>query len=206
MPQIDFPYGRSIGIFCGDLCLRPLVQDDREDLRAIALDPQIWARSTTSILSDSDLDWYIKEAVELYQSTERSTFAVTHPDLGIVGATALGNYSAVDKRIEIGWTWLGVNYQGTGINTLVKAALLQFCFDEGIVERVEFKTDVLNKRARAALRKIGATEEGVLRSHTLMPGGRRRNTIYYSILRSEWKDIRGGALDSCPDIIIKERL
>ena len=108
----------------------------------------------------------------------------------LVGSTSIGNISERDKRVEIGWTWLGREFQGKGINDKVKYLLLKYCFEELDYERVEFKTDILNEPARKALKRIGAIEEGVLRSHTIMTHNRRRNTIYYSILSHEWKELK----------------
>ena len=108
----------------------------------------------------------------------------------LVGSTSIGNISERDKRVEIGWTWLGREFQGKGINDQAKYMLLKYCFEELHCERVEFKTDILNVPARNALKRIGAVEEGVLRSHTLMTNNRRRDTIYYSILRQEWENIK----------------
>ena len=81
-------------------------------------------------------------------------------------------------------------FQGNGINDQLKYLMLKYCFDNLNFERVEFKTDVLNISARKALKRIGLTEEGILRSHTLMTHNRRRDTIYYSILRSEWNELK----------------
>jgi RimJ/RimL family protein N-acetyltransferase len=104
----------------------------------------------------------------------------------LLGSTGFGNYFPRDQRIEIGWTWLGKAFQGIGINAQMKSLMLQYAFEELEMLRVEFKTDVLNLPARQALLRLGAAEEGVLRSHTLMTQGRRRDTIYYSFLKGEW--------------------
>ena len=108
----------------------------------------------------------------------------------MVGGTALGNASAKDRRIEIGWTWLAAAAQGRGLNTRAKYLLLEHCFESLSAHRVEFKTDAANRRARGALSKIGAIPEGALRSHTLMHDGRYRETVYYSILADEWPHVR----------------
>jgi len=100
--------------------------------------------------------------------------------------SSFGNVSVLDSRVEIGWSWIGLDFQGTGVNSEYKRLLLSFAFDKLKFIRVEFKTDVLNVKARRALEKIGAVEEGVLRSHTQMHHNRRRDTIYYSILQEEW--------------------
>jgi RimJ/RimL family protein N-acetyltransferase len=101
-----------------------------------------------------------------------------------------GNLSEPDRRLEIGWSWLGSDFRGRGINRWVKFLLLEHAFEDLGAERVEFKTDVLNLQARAGLRNIGAVEEGVLRSFNPMPDGRRRDAIYYSILRAEWPEVK----------------
>ncbi|MEO9238417.1 MAG: GNAT family protein, partial [Jatrophihabitantaceae bacterium] len=95
-----------------------------------------------------------------------------------------------DQRLEIGWSWLGRDFQGAGINRWAKFLLLQHAFEQLAAERVEFKTDQLNLQARKALRNIGAVEEGVLRSFNPMPDGRRRDAVYYSVLRAEWPEVK----------------
>jgi N-acetyltransferase len=88
--------------------------------------------------------------------------------------------------LEIGWSWLGKYFRGTDINRHSKYAMMKYAFDELHFERVEFKTDVLNVRARKGLQKIGGKEEGILRSHMTMWNDRRRDSIYYSVLKIEW--------------------
>jgi len=106
-----------------------------------------------------------------------------------VGSTSFGSISVKDKRIEIGWTWLDKEVQGSGINFFCKHLLLKYAFEVLEYERVELKTDSRNLQSRKAIEKIGAKFEGELRSHTVMPDGFRRNTVYYSILKDEWKAI-----------------
>jgi RimJ/RimL family protein N-acetyltransferase len=99
------------------------------------------------------------------------------------------NISNVDSRLEIGSTWIGKEFQRTGLNRNCKYLLLNFAFDELGVERIELKTDERNTASRNAIQKIGGQFEGILRSHTLMYDGFRRNTVYYSILKKEWEKI-----------------
>jgi RimJ/RimL family protein N-acetyltransferase len=106
----------------------------------------------------------------------------------IVGSTSYLNISFFDKRLEIGSTWLGTSFIGTGINKQAKFALLSYAFEVMKMERVEVKTDFLNERSKAALLKVGMKPEGVLRSHMLVHGNRRRDTLYFSMLRSEWEE------------------
>ena len=122
---------------------------------------------------------------------KRVPFVIIDKGTGeICGCTSFGNISFYDKRIEIGWTWVGTATMGTGINHHAKFVLLSYAFDALRFERVEIKTDNLNERAKKALVHIGATEEGVLRSHMLMPHGRRRDSVYYSILRNDWETVK----------------
>jgi RimJ/RimL family protein N-acetyltransferase len=103
---------------------------------------------------------------------------------------SIGNISEHDKRAEIGWSWLGKDFRGTDLNRHAKFSMIRWLIEDNHFERVEFKTDVLNERAKNGLRKIGGTEEGVLRSHIQMWNNRRRDSVYFSILKSEWEDIR----------------
>lgn len=170
-------------------CVRmaPVTAADRQALSAIAFDPRIWTWTVKTIATPAELDAYIDDCVVQRERGVHFTFTIRDAGTGaLAGASALGNYSAKDRRVEIGWTWLAPQFWGTKANAGAKAALLGLCFERLGLQRVEFKTDVRNLRARAALKKIGCTEEGILRSHTLMHDGRRRDTIYYSILRDEW--------------------
>ena len=108
----------------------------------------------------------------------------------IIGSSSFGNISYYDKRIEIGWTWLARECQGKGFNQSAKYLMLKYGFETLHMERIEFKSDVLNIAARKGLSKIGCMEEGILRSHTLMTNRRRRDTMYYSILKDEWSGIK----------------
>jgi RimJ/RimL family protein N-acetyltransferase len=171
--------------------LRSLVQDDYNSFVNITGDKSMWIYFTSDLSVKPELKAWINTAVEDTRTKIRLAFAVIERASGIpVGSTSFGNISNRDKRIEIGWTWLGREYQGKGINDSMKFLMLKYAFETLEFERVEMKTDVLNIPARKALLRIGATEEGILRSHTLMTNDRRRDTIYYSILRSEWCEIK----------------
>lgn len=170
--------------------LRPLEKADYELFKEIAFNPDIWKHNVTSASNENELHIWIDDALESKKNNQRYPFTIVDKKTErAVGSTSIGNISLTDKRAEIGWTWLGLEFQGTGINKHCKFLLLQYLFDELKFERVEFKTDALNLKSRRALQKIGAKEEGILRSHTLMHDGRRRDTVYYSILKNEWLSI-----------------
>jgi len=171
--------------------LRPLIAENVNHFKHLTEDKKLWIYFTDDLSDSATLNDWVETG--LSQMKQKSRLAFTIIDKAnnkIVGSTSLGNISERDKRIEIGWTWFFKDYQGKGINSQTKYLRLKYCFDELEYERVEFKTDVLNLPARKALLRIGATEEGILRSHTLMTNNRRRDTIYYSILKSEWNDIK----------------
>jgi RimJ/RimL family protein N-acetyltransferase len=117
----------------------------------------------------------------------------------IAGSTSFGNISYHDLRLEIGWSWLGKEFRGTGINRHCKFTMMKYVFEELFFERIEFKTDVLNLRARRGLQKIGGKEEGVLRSHMTMWNNRRRDSVYFSILKKEWPRIKQSIFNDITD-------
>ncbi len=172
--------------------LRPLLQTDTEEYRQIVFDENIWTYFAIAINSEENLGNFINSALQDRANKSRVTFTSIDKQTGkITGSTSFGNFSFRDKRVEIGWTWVAPHFQKTGVNRSNKFLLLQYAFEGLGMERVEFKTDVLNVKARKGLKGICATEEGILRSHTLMQFGRRRDTIYYSILKDEWPGIKG---------------
>lgn len=167
--------------------LRPLNTEDISTFARFHSDYAIWKYFSIKMHQVQDTNDYIDDAIQQRKLGLRYHFAIEDQKTGkTVGSTAFGNYSPKDSRIEIGWSWIETLFQGSGINKNTKFLLLHFAFDYLNMERVEFKTDALNVRAKGGLVKIGATEEGVLRSHTLMPDDRRRDTVYYSILKDEW--------------------
>jgi RimJ/RimL family protein N-acetyltransferase len=176
--------------------LRRIERSDHADLRAIAFDPDIWRYFVQRIASEADLDRFIDLAIDDIAAGRRIVFSVIDKASGrMAGSMAYGNLSEADRRLEIGWSWLGNAYRGHGVNRWAKLLLLEHAFERLSCERVEFKTDVLNVQARRALRNIGATEEGIFRSYNYMPDGRRRDAVYYSILRREWPIVRAGLFE-----------
>jgi RimJ/RimL family protein N-acetyltransferase len=171
--------------------LRPIEPGDREAQRAIALDESIWRYFITMIQTDADFDAFFDAGLADQDAGRRVVFHILDKGSGLAaGSMSFGNLSPNDLRLEIGWSWLGTAFQGTGINRWAKFLLMQHAFESLGAERVEFKTDVLNVQACRALRNIGAVEEGVLRSYNPMPGGRRRDAVYFSVLRGEWPGVK----------------
>jgi RimJ/RimL family protein N-acetyltransferase len=187
--MIDF--STDIYLETQSVLLRPVLLSDFELLKQIAYEPDIWNFTVTIIRNDDELKQYLQTCINSRINKDRYTFTIIRKQTNsIAGCTAFGNISAQDKRLEIGWTWLGKEYRNTGLNKAMKFLMLQYAFETLCCERVEFKTDVKNLQSRKALTKIGAVEEGVLRSHTQMHSNRRRDTIYYSMLNNEWNSLK----------------
>lgn len=171
--------------------LEPLSMSHLDGLCAIGLDPELWRLSPTEVTSRSAMEEYVRGALLLHESGTAIPFATIHRSSGtIVGSTRFGNIDHFNRHVEIGWTWIAHPWQRTGVNTGAKYLMLAHAFEEWNCLRVEFKTDVLNERSRAALKRIGAVEEGVLRSHMVTSSGRVRDSVCYSIVRGEWDGVK----------------
>lgn len=169
--------------------LRPMHRDDLDIYIGLSNDADIWKFFTKELSDPLEMQLWVKEALEEKAQKKKMPFTVYDKDTkSICGSTSYGNFSFFDKRVEIGWTWLGKEYIGMGVNRQAKFALLSYAFEVMKMERVEIKTDFLNERAKSALLKIGMKPEGVLRSHMQMHSNRRRDTIYFSIIKNEWQE------------------
>lgn len=171
--------------------IRLLTIADFEEIKPLSQDKEVFKNFTSDLSTDENLYNWIKTQVENYEKGTTIPFVVIDQETkAIVGCTTFLNISERDKRIEIGSTWYPTHHQKKGFNRNAKLLLLEFAFEKWNANRVEFKTATTNKGSRKALLGIGACEEGVLRSHTLMPGNWYRDTIFYSILKAEWKMVK----------------
>ena len=178
----------------GRALLRPLVDADYEKLLPVALsDDKLLQFSPNQIYSEELLRKYIDNARLEREKGNRYTFIVFDKAAGqYAGSTSFMNLSNKDKRVEIGATFYGKQYQKTGLNRNCKFLLMQYVFEKLGFERLEIRTDERNLASRTAIEKIGGQYEGKLRSHTIMPDGFRRNTVCYSILKNEWERLKEG--------------
>lgn len=172
--------------------LEPLSEAHREPLRRAADDERIWA--TTIVRADGGtFDTWFAAALTERDSGRRFPFAVRRlTDGACVGSTSYLDIAPWHRRIEIGATWYHPDTWGTVVNPQCKLLLLTHAFEVLAVERVAFVTDVLNQRSQAAIAKLGATREGVLRSHMVSQGGRMRDSVVFSIIAAEWPKVRQG--------------
>ncbi|WP_414938801.1 GNAT family N-acetyltransferase [Amycolatopsis sp. cmx-11-51] len=170
--------------------LRPIAETDREPLRTHALDPAIWRYFVQLIETDEQFDAFFDAAVADQAAGDRVVYVITDLSSGLIaGSMSFCSINQAAGRLEIGWSWLGTKFHGKGVNHWAKYLMLREAFEHLGAERVEFKTDALNKQARQGLRNIGAAEEGILRSFNPMPGNRRRDAVFYSVLRAEWPEV-----------------
>jgi len=171
--------------------LEPLSLAHLEDLSKVAFDPELWLWTSESGGSPGDLRAYVERALQAQRSGSVLPFAtVFRAARKAVGSTRFANFDRENRRVEIGWTWLGRGWQRTALNTEAKYLMLCHAFENLGCIRVELKTDVLNECSRTAIRRLGATEEGVFRRHLITPSGRVRDTVYYSILEDEWPEVK----------------
>jgi RimJ/RimL family protein N-acetyltransferase len=188
---MNFPFEKEITLENSFALLKPLQFSDINNLLKIATeDEQLLQYSPLPIFSEKLLTEYVVKSIKERENKTRHSFTIFDKRKNsYAGSTSFMNISNVDSRLEIGSTWIGKEFQRTGLNRNCKYLLLNFAFDELGVERIELKTDERNTASRNAIQKIGGQFEGILRSHTLMYDGFRRNTVYYSILKKEWEKI-----------------
>jgi RimJ/RimL family protein N-acetyltransferase len=173
--------------------LRPLEANDYQFLLEYAInEPEIWTYSMVRANGPENLANYIQTALQARQDRTEYPFIVFDKRYNTyIGSTRFYDIQLYHKTLQLGYTWYGKAFQGTGINKHCKFLLLQFAFEEMKMERVEFRADARNERSIQAMKSIGCTVEGVLRSHTITYSGERRNSLVLSILAEEWyRDVK----------------
>jgi RimJ/RimL family protein N-acetyltransferase len=171
--------------------LEPLRESHHAGLCEIGLDEDLWKIIPYRVTTPQEMAEYITKAGAAEQTGSVLAFATIDIASGKpVGSTRFMNIDASNRRVEIGSTFIGKAWQRTVVNTEAKYLMLRHAFETWHCFRVELKTDALNQRSRAAIQRIGAKEEGTLRRHTLTWSGRVRDTVYFSILDSEWPGVK----------------
>lgn len=161
------------------------------DLWAVSEDPSIYAHKPYFMRSVDDMRVFVRKALQMHANGDRLAFATILQETGKpVGSTGYFAADEAHKRVEIGGTWVTPAWQRSVVNTETKFLLLGHAFETLGCNRVEFKTDVRNEKSRNALVRIGAKEEGVFRNHMVMPDGRLRDSVYYSIIVAEWPAVK----------------
>jgi len=170
--------------------LRPLTQDDCNSLLLFAVqEPDLWKYSIIAVAGEENMHKYLATALAGREQGKEYPFIVIDKRTDeVAGSTRFYDIQLHNKTLQLGYTWYGKKFQGTGLNKHCKYILLQFAFEQMGMERVEFRADNSNERSIAAMKSIGCTIEGVLRSTSPKHEGGRRNSIILSILKEEWKN------------------
>lgn len=168
----------------------------RVGLEAAIADGDLPALWVTTVPRPEQLDEFFDAAATAFAAGRELAFATVDAKTGeVAGSTRFMAIEPSQRRVEIGFTFLAASYQRTRVNSEAKLLMLEHAFDVWRVNRVELLTDVLNERSRAAIARLGATQEGALRSHKIMPDGRIRDSAIYSILRPEWPRVQAALRD-----------
>ena len=171
--------------------LIPITIEHIKEMRKLSSDSDIWTWYTEDLTIPDALENWMTKRLQETEKGEKMTYTVQLIETGeIIGATSYGHINWTEKAIEIGWTWLGKRFIGSGVNKHMKFLMLRHAFEVMSMERLELRTDEENARSRKAMEKIGAIHDGTLRNHRTTQGGRRRNTVVYSIIKSEWPQIK----------------
>jgi RimJ/RimL family protein N-acetyltransferase len=178
--------------------LEPLLPAHEEPLIAAASDGRLW-NSTVTIVPSSPARMidYIQAALDGQATGKELPFVVTRKSTNqIVGTTRFYEIRPRDRAVAIGYTWLAKSAQRTAVNTESKLLLLTHAFEHWRCNRVELITDVLNRQSRAAILRLGAKQEGILRRHLILPSGRIRDSVIFSIIVDEWPEVRARLAES----------
>ncbi len=171
--------------------LEPLTQQHLAEILLAAADGELWQLFFTSVPTpEKTADW-LSLALQMQDLGLALPFIVRdRRDGKIVGSTRFCNIDSKNQRLEIGYTWYSQSVQRSGINTECKLMLLNHAFENLGCIAVEFRTDWFNKSSQAAIERLGAKRDGVLRNHMLQADGRIRDTVVYSIIQTEWPGVK----------------
>lgn len=172
--------------------LEPLGEEHVAGLAEIGKGQEFWKYMLYgSMNTEDDFRFFVTDLLEREKRGTDLPFAVIHLASGrIAGSTRYLNIDTPNRGLEVGGTWYGLEFQRTAVNTECKYLLLTHAFESLKAIRVQIKTDLLNVRSQQAIERIGAVKEGVLRNHMILPDGRIRDSVFYSILDNEWAGVK----------------
>ena len=173
------------------IILRPPSIKDIDGLSIVARDGEIWNNRFSQFPNLNEIEKYIQEMLELSSKGSILPFITIHKSSNtIVGTTRYLNIDYENHRLEIGHTWIAKSWRKTYVNTEAKFLMLQYAFEKLACIAVEIRTDVLNTVSRQAIQRLGAKQDGILRHHKIMRDERIRDTVCYSIIKPEWKQVK----------------
>jgi N-acetyltransferase len=173
--------------------LEPLSLDHVGPLCEFGFNEDVWRWTVNKIMTEDQMRGYVESALRDKDQGLALPFATKLSDgHTIVGSTRFGNIDVSNRKAEIGWTWVDPAWQRSFVNTEAKLLMLTHAFEVWGCVRVELKTDALNEKSRNAILRLGAVEEGIFRNHMITDDGRFRNTAYFSIIDTEWEQMKAG--------------
>ena len=173
--------------------LLPLQPEHGPQLLQAAADGALWNMTVTVVPGPDSMAAYIATALEGWRAGSVMPFVIVQRATGaIVGSTRFWKIDRVNRKMEIGHTWLSASVQRSGVNTEAKLLLLTHAFEAMQAVRVQFTTDELNNVSRAAILRLGAVQEGIVRHERIMPDGRKRNSVRFSMIDTEWEAVKTG--------------
>lgn len=176
--------------------LAPLKLSHLPELYEAARDDSLWLWTMNIINSRESALRYIETALGEFERKVSLPFVTIEKSTGkVIGSTRFGNIEPAHRKTEIGWTWISPRWQRTNVNTEAKLLMLDHAFETWKCVRVELKTDALNEKSRRAIKRLGAREEGILRRHLITDAGRFRDTVYFSIIDSEWQTVKADLME-----------
>ncbi|MBB1274547.1 GNAT family N-acetyltransferase [Psychromonas sp. SR45-3] len=182
---------KEIELASHSVTLIPLRREHACALVEAASDGNLWELWFTSVPSSATIDDYISTALEQQEKGIALPFVIVAKHSGkIIGSTRFCNADPVNRRLEIGYTWYSKSDQRSSINSECKLMLLQHAFEALDVIAVEFRTHWHNQQSRAAIARLGAKQDGILRNHQKMPDGAYRDTVVFSIINIEWAAVK----------------
>ncbi|WP_378187328.1 GNAT family N-acetyltransferase [Aquimarina sp. W85] len=171
--------------------LIPFGSQRNQELKEIIYDDHIWKYMGMFIRNESDFSQYLTQTLEAQENGICYPFLILDKLTDrVAGSTRYGNLNAASEKCEIGWTWYGEDFQGTGLNTACKYELLKFGFESIGFRRIQFSADQENIRSQKAIEKLGAIKEGVFRNNYIDSEGKSKNDIYYSIIKEDWSNLK----------------
>jgi len=171
--------------------LEPMSADHLDALTEAGAHEELWKWTGAKATTRQTMQDYMSVALKDAEAGRAVPFVTVEKASGrVIGSTRFANIDHENRRVEIGWTWIVPEFQRTFVNSEAKYVMMRHAFEVWNCVRVELKTDVLNSKSRTAMLRLGAREEGVLRKHTITYAGRWRDTIYYSVLDTEWPEVK----------------
>ncbi|WP_422859141.1 GNAT family N-acetyltransferase [Flagellimonas sp. S174] len=170
--------------------LVPFNHPRNQELKEIIFDNEIWRYMGMFIRTLSDFEAYLQSTLKQKKEGICYPFLVIDKMSDrVAGSTRYGYLNIPSQKCEIGWTWYGKEFQGTGLNKACKHALLKFGFENIGFRRIQFSADQENIRSQRAIEKLGASKEGIFRNNYVDSEGKSRNDVYYSIIKEDWDSI-----------------